>query len=249
LASGSCGCVQSSFESFFFRFRSIRARSARVGGRLDARGLRQLRQEVLIARARVAPHEAAQRRVGFQRRRIDADRRAVDQARIGQSLQHPGEDGFVRLQIDQAPCPGNRRMVGRRRGQHQAEKLAQRKRIRCPPGDRALSVQPFEVADQQQTKVAAGWQTGPPFVRIQSPAQPLDEPVEVVRVEDLIQPLVERMRGTARQVWVATHIEACFACRFRLPSPSATVSYAGSIESIPNLPFHHGLLVPWIGDF
>ena len=31
LASGSCGCVQSSFEPFFFRFRSMRAVSARVG--------------------------------------------------------------------------------------------------------------------------------------------------------------------------------------------------------------------------
>jgi hypothetical protein len=31
LASGSCGWVQSSFDPFFFRFRSTRARSARVG--------------------------------------------------------------------------------------------------------------------------------------------------------------------------------------------------------------------------
>jgi hypothetical protein len=30
-ASGSCGCVQSSFDPFFFRRRSIRAKSARVG--------------------------------------------------------------------------------------------------------------------------------------------------------------------------------------------------------------------------
>ena len=30
-ASGSCGCIQSSFEPFFLRFRSIRARPARVG--------------------------------------------------------------------------------------------------------------------------------------------------------------------------------------------------------------------------
>ena len=31
LASGLCGCVQSSFDPFFFRFRSICAKSARVG--------------------------------------------------------------------------------------------------------------------------------------------------------------------------------------------------------------------------
>jgi hypothetical protein len=37
-ASGSCGWVQSSFDPFIFHFRSIRARSARVGvSMLEAR--------------------------------------------------------------------------------------------------------------------------------------------------------------------------------------------------------------------
>jgi hypothetical protein len=67
---------------------------------LNARGLRQLRQEVLIALARVAPHDAAQRGIRLQRRRIDADGLALDLARLGEALQHPGEDGLVRLEID-----------------------------------------------------------------------------------------------------------------------------------------------------
>jgi hypothetical protein len=48
-------------------------RQAGARRRLDARRLRELRQEVLVALARVAPHDAAQCRIGFQRRGVDAD--------------------------------------------------------------------------------------------------------------------------------------------------------------------------------
>jgi hypothetical protein len=74
-------------------------RQVRARRRLDARGLRQFRQEVLVTLARVAPDDAAQRRVGLQRRRVDADRFAADQSGIRQSLQYPGEDRLVRLEI------------------------------------------------------------------------------------------------------------------------------------------------------
>ena len=146
----------------------IEPRQIRARRRLDARGLRQLRQEVLIALARVAPHDAAQRRVGLQRRRVDADRLALDQARVRQPLQHPREDGLVRLEIDQATRARDRRMVRRRLRQHQPEKLAQRKRIGRTPRDRALRVQAFEIADQQQPEVAARRQAGPALVRVES---------------------------------------------------------------------------------
>ena len=73
----------------------------RVGTRrcLDARGLRELRKEVLIALARAPAHDTAQRGVRFQRRRVNAYGLALDQARVGEALQHPGEDGLVRLEI------------------------------------------------------------------------------------------------------------------------------------------------------
>ena len=168
--------------------------------RLDARGLRQLRQEVLIALARVAPHDAAQRRIRFQRRRINADGLALHQARVGEALQHPGEDRLVRLEIDQATRARNRRMIRRRLRQHQSEKLAQRKRIRGTPRNGALGIQAFEIADQQQAEVAARRQARSALVRIESLAQSFDISVEVVLIENLIQSRVERMGGTARQV-------------------------------------------------
>jgi hypothetical protein len=63
----------------------------------DAGGPRELRQEVLIALPGVASYDAAQRGVRLKRCRINADGFPLDQARIGQSLQHPSEDRLVRL--------------------------------------------------------------------------------------------------------------------------------------------------------
>jgi hypothetical protein len=48
--------------------------------RLEARRLRELRQEDLVAFLRIPSHDAAQRSVGLQRRRVDADGLAFDQA-------------------------------------------------------------------------------------------------------------------------------------------------------------------------
>ena len=120
----------------------------------------------------------------------------LHQTRLGQSLQHPGEDRLVCLEIDQAPRAENRRMIGRRLRRRQSEKLAQGKRIDRPPRDRALGVQPFEVADQQHPKVAPRRQPWPSHVRIELLAEPFNEPVEVIWSR------VERMSGTLRQVLI-----------------------------------------------
>jgi hypothetical protein len=92
----------------------------------------------------------------------------LTKARVGEALQHPGEDGFVRLQIDQPTGARDRGMVGRRLRQHQAEKLAQGKRVRRTPRNGALGIQTFEVADQQQAGVAARRQTRSAVVRVES---------------------------------------------------------------------------------
>ena len=79
----------------------VDARQVLARGGVDAGRLRQLRQEVLIRRAAVASHDAAQRRVRLQRGRVNPDRLPLDQARIGEPLQDPREDRFVRFEIDQ----------------------------------------------------------------------------------------------------------------------------------------------------
>jgi len=101
------------------------------------------------------------RSIRFQRRRVDADGLPLYQARVGELLQPPREDRFVRFEIDQATCAGNRRMIRRRLGQHQAEKFTECERIRRTLCDGALGVQAFEVADQEQSRIAARRQTRP----------------------------------------------------------------------------------------
>src|SRR5690349_14957200 len=58
--------------------------------------------------------------------------------------------------------------------------------VRRTPGNGALSVKAFEIADQQQAEVATRRQTGATFVRVEPSAQLLDEAVEVMLVADLI---------------------------------------------------------------
>ena len=54
------------------------------------------------------------------------------------------------------------------------------------------------------------WQARPTFVGVEPLAESFDVPVEVMLIEDLIQSRVEWMRGTARDVLCATHIDAWF---------------------------------------
>ena len=103
---------------------------------------------------------------------------------------------------------GNRRVIRWRLRQHQAEKLPQRKRVSCPPRDRAFRVQAFEIPDEQQPKVSTGWQPRSAVLRVGSFAESLDVSVEVMLLKDLIQSRMERMRSATRQV-VRRHPHGC----------------------------------------
>src|SRR5205807_8462973 len=63
--------------------------------RPNARHLGKIREKLLVVLAAVLPHNAAQRRVRFKRRRVNADRLALHQTGRTQALQHPGKDGVV----------------------------------------------------------------------------------------------------------------------------------------------------------
>src|SRR5207244_70776 len=71
----------------------------------DTRRFGELRQKLLIALARISPHDAAQRRVRFERRRVDANRLALHQASRAQALEYPGKDGPMGLERNQATGP------------------------------------------------------------------------------------------------------------------------------------------------
>ena len=77
--------------------------------------------------------------------------------------QDPHKDGFMRLEIDEPTRPRNRRVIGRRLMQGEAEKVAQRERIARPPRDAALGVEALEIANQQQPEVHGGGRLGRPI--------------------------------------------------------------------------------------
>ena len=76
-----------------------------------------------------------------------------DQVGGCQHLQDPGEDRAGRLHIDQPAGSRNRRVLGRRFVETQAEEAAQGERIRRPPCYATFRVDAFEVPAQQQPEV------------------------------------------------------------------------------------------------
>ena len=115
------------------------------------------------------------------------------------SLLHPGEDGPMRLQIDQAPGARDRRMIRGRRRAGQPQKTPDRQRVRRAPGDAAFRVDALEVADQQQAEVAPSRQArATHHRRVEAVTQALHEPIEVVPVEQRRQP---RRRTDGPAMW------------------------------------------------
>jgi hypothetical protein len=138
---------------------------------------------------------------------IDADGLALYQASVRELAQDPGEDGLMRLEIDQAPRTRQRRMIRWALLQLESEKAPNAQRVRGTPRDGALRVQALEVSEPQQAKIATwlqAWTTH--LVRIKLLAQTFDIRIEFHIVENLIQSAVEGVRRTARQVsWRHPH--------------------------------------------
>ena len=171
------------------------------GRRRNPRRLSQLRQELLVRVPRVAAHDAAQRRVGLQRRAVDSQRPAAHQSPLDQPLLDPREHGPVRLHINQPARPRDRRVVGHVLIQPHTQEPADGERVGCPPCDPALRIQAFEVADQQQPEVDPRRQARPSHRRrVERAARLLHERIEARVVQEDIQPLVERVRRRARQL-------------------------------------------------
>ena len=202
---------------------AVQARQVLARGSRDPRRLREPGQELLIALPGVAPHDAAHGRVRLEHGGINRDRLALEQARRHQPLLHPGEDRAVTLEVDDAPRPGNRRMIRRRLVHRQPQKSAYRQRVARAPGDPAFRVDPFKVADQQQPEVPTRRQARPSHHRRVEPrALAFDKPIEVVGVQQRIQPRVERM---PRRLWQlrASPPTTTLAHSVGFPSPCTTL--------------------------
>ena len=70
-------------------------------GRLDPALQGQARQKLVVLFSGVAPHDRAQRGIGFQRGRVHPDGGALQQIPLGQNSQHPLKHGLMRFHIDE----------------------------------------------------------------------------------------------------------------------------------------------------
>ena len=132
---------------------------------------------------------------------VDPECLALDQAGVGRSLQRPGEDRQVRLDIDSATRARHRRVVRRRFVQREVEELSEAQRIGRAPRNRPFRVQTLEVAEQQYPEIPARRQTrSADPVGVELRALLLDVGIEAGVVEHTIQSLVERVACAPRQV-------------------------------------------------
>ena len=113
-------CIAAFLRAFPIEPRQVGARR-----RLDAGGLRQPRQKLLIGFARVAPHDAPQSRVGLERGGIDPDRLSLDRFAVARTCRIR-EHRAVGLQVDQPTSPRDRRVLGRCFVQAKTQEPAQR---------------------------------------------------------------------------------------------------------------------------
>jgi hypothetical protein len=107
----------------------------------------------------------------------------------------------MRLDVDQTSYARDRRMIGRRLVEAQAQEVAHGQRVRRPPGDPALRVEALEIADEQQAEVPAWSEAGPAHHRrVEGTTLVLDKPIKPGGAEDLIQSHVERVARRHRRL-------------------------------------------------
>ena len=125
LACGSVGEVQSCVGQPLALALAVQPDQV-IGRRCrDAALLGQPLQHLPVAFAAVAADDRAQRRIGLHRRGVDADPVALDQAVLGQPLQHPGEDRLVHLERQARARLAEPGMVGHPLAQAQPQELPQ----------------------------------------------------------------------------------------------------------------------------
>jgi len=102
-------------------------------------------------------------------------------------------------------------------GEVQPEKIPHRQRIRRAPGDAALGIDAFEVADQQQPKKVPDGDPGRPHpVRLEPGTLRFHEVIEFVFARHLVQPPIKWVTRGPSANGSLRHI---VGCRARLPVP------------------------------
>jgi hypothetical protein len=152
--------------------------------------------------AGVLTDDALHRGIGFESRRVDADRLALQQALLVGQLQYEPEGFGMNFQRQSVADPGETRMVRSILRERHAQELPQTEAVVAPPGDPPLAADPLEVAHQQHPKVDPRRNRRPArraaglVVRC---AQRLHEPVEARFGQQLVELPVKGVTLRPRQ--------------------------------------------------
>ena len=107
-------------------------------------------------------------------------------------------------------------------GKTRAEKSRRAKEWAALTRSRAKRPTPRNT-DQEQSEVALRRQPWSAVGRVESLAESFDVLIEAVLVQNLIQSRVKRWAALRGRSCLATHIDACFECRRRLPIAITTL--------------------------
>ena len=197
-ASGSCGWRQSVLWPFFGRFRSTRARSARVGVSMPDAGPAASETPDMSHPSRGARCSAAPRWPQALWHRIP-NRLSLDEIGRREHLQDPGKDArcvsrSIRRRVREiVECS-----VGPRPGPAPGSPAAPAN-PRCARQSRAPNRSPRSTQSTAAGSRSPAADVDGRLSRRRTGRMRLDKRVERVRVQDLIQPLIERMPARDRQ--------------------------------------------------
>src|ERR1035438_4492127 len=107
----------------------------------------------------------------------------------------------MRFHVDQTAGTRNRRVIRRVLIQPNPHKAPQPQRIRQLPGNPAFAVDALKVAQQQRPEVDPRGQRPPAILsRIELRTPSLHKLIELLRLQQIIEPLIERMSWRRRQL-------------------------------------------------
>src|SRR5580658_6163379 len=90
-------------------------------------------------------------------------------------------------------------MIGRGLAQFETEKRSQRQRVGRAPRNSALGIDPFEIPNQQRTKVNSGREARTPDFSVETLASRFGKAIKSALVQQPVQTLIEWMADRCRQ--------------------------------------------------
>ena len=154
-----------------------------------------------IGLATVATHDGSQRGVGLHRRTIDADPLTLHQAALGDEVQNPAKDFFMRLMRQAASSFRQPGMVGNLVSVRKPQEIPQRVGIRAAPHNAALAVDALEITDHVHAEIAARRKRGRAHARrVIGLADLLNETVEPRLGQQLLKLVVEGVPRRTRHL-------------------------------------------------